>query len=161
MRDEYYCLILKNEIGRDVSGVYLWLDQDSENQAKISVGVVSLKGEDISGLPIPKGAIEETFIVQRDDPLPTICVGNYTQRIFDPYTAPYGVAFEDYNNENRGVIGKMKDGEELGIWLKRSINRDRAREVYNGVAEKIPGSRLYRKIEKNNVENAKFNLVWK
>ena len=63
--------------------------------------------------------------------------------------SPQGIIFESYSQENPGLIGELNPGEEIAIWIKRTLNPAIVKTAYEMVAQHVPGDfRMYEPVEK-------------
>ena len=110
-------------------------------------------------------------------PMPTQCIyqlaaviptkdsdGNdVMERTETIYSKPMYGTFVSPTEQSPAIIGDMQPGQQVGLWICRSLDLDAAMEEYNDVAEIDPAFTLgkrYKKKVQNTEENVNLNIFW-
>ena len=110
-------------------------------------------------------------------PMPTQCIyqlaavittkdsdGNdVMERTETIYSKPMYGTFVSPTEQSPAIIGDMQPGQQIGLWICRSLDLDAAMEEYNDVAEPDPTFTLgkrYKKKVQNTEDNVNLNIFW-
>lgn len=136
-KTEYRAIILQNDSEKIAQNVQMWFDTPEDAYCSLQIGATMLVSEE-SG-------------------------EQYMESIPSIYSKPYNTQLYEATEESRVTIGDMQPGQMIGLWISRSIDKEKALADYNKVAERDPstysGSR-YRSIVHNQSETLKLQISW-
>ena len=84
-----------------------------------------------------------------------VCQSNSRQDMYGTFVSP--------TEQSPAIIGDMQPGQQIGLWICRSLDLDAAMEEYNDVAEPDPTFTLgkrYKKKVQNTEDNVNLNIFW-
>lgn len=132
-KTQYKAIVLKNDSDKKISNVELWFDFSEENVCRYQIGAILLS-EDNEYL---------------------------MEQIPSTYSKPYSIQFVDATVDDKAVVGTLQPGQMIGLWLSRTIDKEKAITEYNNVAEPDPNHlSRYRAIEKQTQETVNLCLTW-
>ena len=134
-RDEYIAIILRNTLGVRVDNVEAWFTLPSDSYGNFEIAGVT-PTTDTDGNPI-------------------------IERVRTKFTRPFTGTFVAATDSSRLSIGAMEANAEIGLWIKRSINRTRIDTTLATIYERDPSNvNLYREIELNKQDTIVFTVNW-
>lgn len=102
---EVRAIVLKNESTFVVNNIRLWFVYPTNSYSKLEVSAVNLS-QDSNG-------------------------GYYMEKVLDTHSLPYYAEFYEADGEVGAVsLGSLGAGSSLGLWLKRSLNKESIETVY-------------------------------
>ena len=132
-RDEYIAIILRNTTGGPVTATTIWVESPDNSYA--SMQLVALR----------------TTVDAENDPI--------MERVRTKFTRPFTGTFVDTAEDNRLTIGTIANNEEVGIWLRRIINRTNVDTVLNTIYERDPdNNNIYREVALDQNETHSFRV---
>ena len=134
-RDEYIAIMLRNTLGVRVDNVEAWF--------VLPTG--SYSGFEIAGVTTTTDA--------EGDPI--------FERTRTRYTRPFVGTFIEATDSNRLSIGTMEANAEVGLWIKRTIDRTTIDTTLATIYERDPNNTdIYREIELDQEDNVNFIVNW-
>ena len=134
-RDTYIALILRNTTGSTVNNVEAWFVSDANNYGTLQIAPVA------------------TTMDAENNPI--------MERTRTPFTQPFVGTFVDATDATRRLLGTLNNNAELGIWIKRSINRTVVDQTIANIYERDPNNTdIYREIALNQTETHSFRIEW-
>ena len=77
------------------------------------------------------------------------------------YSKPLYTQLYDATVDSKVSIGNLNPGQMIGLWLSRTVDKEKALEEYNNVAEEDPLHRSrYKPIEKEKQETVDLKITW-
>ena len=135
VRDMYIALILRNTTGATVNAVSAWFVSDENNYGTLQIAPVATATD--------------------ADNNPTM------ERTRTPFTQPFVGEFVDATQAVPRLLGTLTNNQELGIWIKRSINRTVVDAALNTIYERDPNNNnLYREVALSQTETHSFRIEW-
>lgn len=132
---EYRAIILKNESDDIVQNVQLWFTIPEDAYCSCQIGA--------------------TLLNQSEDG------SQYMESIPSMYSAPFNTQLYDATEENKVTIGNMEPGQMIGLWISRSINKEKAVEDYNNVAERdLTTESRYKPVTHSKEETLSLEISW-
>lgn len=137
-KTEYRAIVLQNDSDKVTSNVQMWFEVPEDAYCNFQIGATVLT--------------QSTNDEQYMELIPSI------------YSKPFNTQLYDATEDSRVTIGDIEPGQMIGLWISRSINKERAMIDYNKVAEIDPlatfsGSR-YKPIVHNQEETLKLQIIW-
>lgn len=87
--------------------------------------------------------------------------GYFMERIPTRNSKPMSVSFESATETDPVTIGDLEPNKPIGLWIERTIDREKAGNDYNHVAEVDPiNPKRYIKVEKNKEESIDLRFNW-
>lgn len=152
-KKQYIGLILKNETGAPVYNVQLWFTSPTEIKENEETPVDPCEPKKIGNYASISIAAVKTNLNDKEEP--------FFEMIPDMYSRPFQAEFFSPTEDGKVTIGGMEDGQEIGIWLCRDIDKAKAIEDYDQVAERdIDTVNRYKPIEKATEEVFELHLTW-
>lgn len=136
-KDQYIGLVLKNEGNEIASGIQLWFEPINEDMLYCKFELAA-----------------EQMSLDKD--------GNPQMETIETiYNKPFYAQFYSATMEDKVTIGDLNPNEEVGIWIKRIVLKDRVKEDYNDLYEKDPSSenRYCKKVKKQE-ESMNLQIEW-
>lgn len=137
-RNEYRAIILKNTTDSVVNNVKVFVQR-------------------------PDHAICN-FLLSKGDMIST---NKYNQKsmesISSPNFKPFRSKFQEATEDEPLMIGSLNPGEEVGIWITRSVDKIKAKAQYEKVCEKDdtdPNGRRYKAITPEKEESIDIQILW-
>lgn len=138
-RDEYRALVLKNEFAEAVNDVKLAVFTPEDAVCSYKVAVAPMNYSDKYG-------------------------NRAMENVMAPNNKPFNAQFIDaVNGGEIHIADTIEGGGEIGIWICRHIDKEKAKEQYENVCEPDPTDRTgrrYKAVEKNTVESVDFSFSW-
>lgn len=137
-RDEYRAIMLKNTM--------------TVTARKIKVSVSSPQ----DGIALFRMAIGKVGV-------PNKYGYRFMENIPSVYSKPYQAKFVDMVDGAILEVGDLAPGAEIGLWICRHIDQDKAREQYNLVCERDitdPYARRYKPVETPKTETVDITVSW-
>lgn len=134
-RNEYRAIVLHNNDSQETAkDVKIWFENPETNVCSFKVGAVGMmEGADGS---------------------------RYMGSAPNIYSRPY-VQFYEATEENPVSIGDIQPDQMIGIWVERSIDKEKALEEYNKVAERdLATETRYKPIQKETQEMLNMQFYW-
>lgn len=132
-RNEYIAIILRNTTGSDATGVTIWTVPVENSYATLQLAAL------------------RTTVDSENNPI--------MERVRTKFTRPFAGDFVDTAEDNRLTIGDVANNEEVGIWLKRSINRANIDTVLSTIYELPPGEPdVYEEVDLDQAETHNFRV---
>lgn len=135
---EYKALVLINELLDPVTEINFWFQPPTDTlmYCDYKIAVVTLS-KDMDG-----------NLVMEKSP-------NYMSK---PIYATFYPATEE---EKISLDIEFAPGDQLGLWIQRTVNKERVLEDYNNVAEPdLEKQSRFKRIQKNQEESMDFNIHW-
>lgn len=135
---EYKALVLINELLDPVTEINFWFQPPTETlmYCDYKIAIVTMS-KDIDG-----------NLVMEKSP-------NYMSK---PIYATFYPATEE---EKISLDIELAPGDQLGLWIQRTVNKERVLEDYNNVAEPdLEKQSRFKRIQKSQEESMDFNIHW-
>lgn len=133
VKTQYRAIIIKNESEEIIENIELWFEKKDSNICSYQIGATLLSND------------EQPFM----EHIPSV----YSKPL---YTQLYGATVD-----SKVSIGNLNPGQMIGLWLSRTVDKEKALEEYNNVAEEDPFHRSrYKPIEKEKQETVDLKIIW-
>lgn len=137
-KTEYRAIVLQNDSDKVLSNVQMWFETFEDNYCTMQIGATILT----------EGENGEQYMEQ----LPSM------------YSRPLNTQLYDAREDSKVTIGDMQPGQMIGLWISRSIDKEKAIKDYNEVAEidstaTFTGSR-YKPIVHKQEETVNLQISW-
>lgn len=134
-RNEYRAIVLHNDGAEVATNVKIWFENPEENICAYKIGAVGLT---------------ETENGER-----------YMESIPNIYSRPFIIQLYDATPEAPVSVGDVQPGQMIGLWIERSIDKEKAIEEYNNVAERdLTTETRYKPVEKQTQETLNIQFYW-
>lgn len=137
-RDEYRAIILRNSYNQEVTDVTIKMVVPEDAICTFKIATTVLNGKDKYNKP-------------------------FMENVMSPTNKPFNAQFVEMVDGAELLIPSMQPGEEVGIWIGRHIDVEKARLQYETVAEKDPDDptgRRYRPVTFPTVESVDVEIGW-
>lgn len=134
-RPHYIALMAVNETGLPLTNCQIWVEYPENPFCKIEIAVVdpALDGE---------GKLK-------------------MERVREMFNKPFVGDFQEYTVTNKGLIGDVANNEYIGLWFKRTVNKDSVDMVEEAFYEPDPSRRaMFREIVVPTIENIDIKISW-
>lgn len=132
-KTQYKAIVIKNEGEEVIENVELWFEKKDSNICSYQIGATLLSND------------EQSFMEQ----IPSV------------YSKPLYTQLYDATVDSKVSIGNLNPGQMIGLWLSRTVDKEKALEEYNNVAEEDPLHRSrYKPIEKEKQETVDLKITW-
>lgn len=132
-KTQYRAIIIKNEGEEVIENIELWFEKKDSNICSYQIGATLLSND------------EQPFM----EHIPSV------------YSKPLYTQLYDATVDSKVSIGNLNPGQMIGLWLSRTVNKEKALEEYNNVAEEDPLHRSrYKPIEKEKQETVDLKIMW-
>lgn len=132
-KTQYKAIVIKNEGEEVIENVELWFEKKDSNVCSYQIGATLLSNN------------EQPFMEQ----IPSV------------YSKPLYTQLYDATVDSKVSIGNLNPGQMIGLWLSRTVDKEKALEEYNNVAEEDPLHRSrYKPIEKEKQETVDLKITW-
>lgn len=132
-KTQYKAIVIKNEGEEVIENVELWFEKKDSNVCSYQIGATLLSND------------EQPFMEQ----IPSV------------YSKPLYTQLYDATVDSKVSIGNLNPGQMIGLWLSRTVDKEKALEEYNNVAEEDPLHRSrYKPIEKEKQETVDLKITW-
>lgn len=133
VKTQYRAIIIKNESEEVIENIELWFEKKDSNICSYQIGATLLSND------------EQPFM----EHIPSV------------YSKPLYTQLYDATVDSKVSIGNLNPGQMIGLWLSRTVNKEKALEEYNNVAEEDPLHRSrYKPIEKEKQETVDLKIMW-
>lgn len=133
VKTQYRAIIIKNESEEIIENIELWFEKKDSNICSYQIGATLLSND------------EQPFM----EHIPSV------------YSKPLYTQLYDATVDSKVSIGNLNPGQMIGLWLSRTVNKEKALEEYNNVAEEDPLHRSrYKPIEKEKQETVDLKIMW-
>lgn len=133
VKTQYRAIILKNDSQEEIANVELWFEQSEDNICSYQIGA--------------------TLLTEGEEP--------FMESIPSVYSKPLGTELFDATSDSKVSIGNLQPGQMIGLWLSRTVDKEKALKEYNNVAEPNPLHRSrYKPIEKKKQETVDLQITW-
>ena len=133
-RTQYRAIIIQNDSESIASNVELWFEQEETNVCTFQIGA--------------------TILTERGD-------AQYMESIDNSYAKPFMTQLYPATEDAKVTVGDMQPGQMIGLWISRSIDKQKAVEEYNNVAERdLTTQSRYKPIEKIQDEAVNLKINW-
>jgi hypothetical protein len=133
VKTQYRAIIIKNESEEIIENIELWFEKKDSNICSYQIGATLLSND------------EQPFI----EHIPSV------------YSKPLYTQLYDATVDSKVSIGNLNPGQMIGLWLSRTVDKEKALEEYNNVAEEDPLHRSrYKPIEKEKQETVDLKITW-
>lgn len=134
-KTQYRAVILHNDSKEIASKVELWfeaLSEDIVSEFQIGATMLTVDGET-----------------------------QYMESVDSSYSKPFYTQLYSATIDNKVSVGDMAPDQMIGIWISRKINKEKAVEDYNNVAERdLSTQSRYKPIEKIKEEGVNLQISW-
>lgn len=133
VKTQYRAIIVKNESEEVIENIELWFEKKDSNICSYQIGATLLSND------------EQPFM----EHIPSV------------YSKPLYTQLYDATVDSKVSIGNLNPGQMIGLWLSRTVDKEKALEEYNNVAEEdlLHRSR-YKPIEKEKQETVDLKITW-
>lgn len=133
VKTQYRAIIIKNESEEVIENIELWFEKKDSNICSYQIGATLLSND------------EQPFM----EHIPSV------------YSKPLYTQLYDAIVDSKVSIGNLNPGQMIGLWLSRTVDKEKALEEYNNVAEEdlLHRSR-YKPIEKEKQETVDLKITW-
>lgn len=133
VKTQYRAIIVKNESEEVIENIELWFEKKDSNICSYQIGATLLSND------------EQPFM----EHIPSV------------YSKPLYTQLYDAIVDSKVSIGNLNPGQMIGLWLSRTVDKEKALEEYNNVAEEdlLHRSR-YKPIEKEKQETVDLKITW-
>lgn len=132
-KTQYRAIVIKNEGESVLKNVELWFEKKDSNICFYQIGATLLSND------------EQPFMEQT----PSI------------YSKPLYTQLFDATVDAKVSVGDIQPNQMIGLWLSRTVDKEKALEEYNNVAEPDPLHRSrYKPIEKVKQETVDLKITW-
>lgn len=133
VKTQYRAIIIKNESEEIIENIELWFEKKDSNICSYQIGATLLSND------------EQPFM----EHIPSV------------YSKPLYTQLYDAIVDSKVSIGNLNPGQMIGLWLSRTVDKEKALEEYNNVAEEdlLHRSR-YKPIEKEKQETVDLKITW-
>lgn len=136
-RDQYIGLILQNDSNEIARNVKCWFVHPEDAICNLQIAAVSTSIDPNSG-------------------------NCKMERVGSLNSKPFVGIFYDATPLEAAELGDLEPQQELGLWIKRSLNLEKAKQQYNEVAQRDATTQTrWKKIEKQTEEKIDFVIDWK
>lgn len=133
VKTQYRAIIIKNESEEIIENIELWFEKKDSNICSYQIGATLLSNN------------EQSFM----EHIPSV------------YSKPLYTQLYDATVDSKVSIGNLNPGQMIGLWLSRTVDKEKALEEYNNVAEEDPLHRSrYKPIEKEKQETVDLKITW-
>lgn len=133
VKTQYRAIIVKNESEEVIENIELWFEKKDSNICSYQIGATLLSND------------EQPFM----EHIPSV------------YSKPLYTQLYDAIVDSKVSIGNLNPGQMIGLWLSRTVDKEKALEEYNNVAEPDPFHRSrYKPIEKEKQETVDLKITW-
>lgn len=133
VKTQYRAIIVKNESEEVIENIELWFEKKDSNICSYQIGATLLSND------------EQPFM----EHIPSV------------YSRPLYTQLYDATVDSKVSIGNLNPGQMIGLWLSRTVDKEKALEEYNNVAEEDPLHRSrYKPIEKEKQETVDLKITW-
>lgn len=133
VKTQYRAIVIKNEGEEIVENIELWFEKKDSNICSYQIGATLLSND------------EQPFM----EHIPSV------------YSKPLYTQLYDATIDSKVSIGNLNPGQMIGLWLSRTVDKEKALEEYNNVAEEDPLHRSrYKPIEKEKQETVDLKITW-
>lgn len=133
VKTQYRAIIIKNESEEIIENIELWFEKKDSNICSYQIGATLLSND------------EQPFM----EHIPSV------------YSKPLYTQLYDATVDSKVSIGNLNPGQMIGLWLLRTVDKEKALEEYNNVAEEDPLHRSrYKPIEKEKQETVDLKITW-
>lgn len=133
VKTQYRAIIIKNESEEIIENIELWFEKKDSNICSYQIGANILSND------------EQPFM----EHIPSV------------YSKPLYTQLYDATVDSKVSIGNLNPGQMIGLWLSRTVDKEKALEEYNNVAEPDPFHRSrYKPIEKEKQETVDLKITW-
>lgn len=133
VKTQYRAIIIKNESEEVIENIELWFEKKDSNICSYQIGATLLSND------------EQPFM----EHIPSV------------YSKPLYTQLYDATVDSKVSIGNLNPGQMIGLWLSRTVDKEKALEEYNNVAEEDPLHRSrYKPIEKEKQETVDLKIMW-
>lgn len=133
VKTQYRAIIIKNESEEIIENIELWFEKKDSNICSYQIGATLLSND------------EQPFM----EHIPSV------------YSKPLYTQLYDATVDSKVSIGNLNPGQMIGLWLSRTVDKEKALEEYNNVAEEDPLHRSrYKPIEKEKQETVGLKITW-
>lgn len=132
-KTQYRAIVIKNESEEVIENIELWFEKKDSNICSYQIGATLLSND------------EQPFM----EHIPSV------------YSKPLYTQLYDAIVDSKVSIGNLNPGQMIGLWLSRTVDKEKALEEYNNVAEEdlLHRSR-YKPIEKEKQETVDLKITW-
>lgn len=132
-KTQYRAIVIKNESEEVIENIELWFEKKDSNICSYQIGATLLSND------------EQPFM----EHIPSV------------YSKPLYTQLYDAAVDSKVSIGNLNPGQMIGLWLSRTVDKEKALEEYNNVAEEDPLHRSrYKPIEKEKQETVDLKIMW-
>jgi hypothetical protein len=133
VKTQYRAIIIKNESEEIIENIELWFEKKDSNICSYQIGATLLSND------------EQPFM----EHIPSV------------YSKPLYTQLYDATVDSKVSIGNLNPGQMIGLWLSRTVDKEKALEEYNNVAEEDSLHRSrYKPIEKEKQETVDLKITW-
>lgn len=133
VKTQYRAIVIKNEGEEIVENIELWFEKKDSNICSYQIGATLFSND------------EQPFM----EHIPSV------------YSKPLYTQLYDATIDSKVSIGNLNPGQMIGLWLSRTVDKEKALEEYNNVAEEDPLHRSrYKPIEKEKQETVDLKITW-
>lgn len=133
VKTQYRAIIIKNESEEIIENIELWFEKKDSNICSYQIGATLLSND------------EQPFM----EHIPSV------------YSKPLYTQLYDATVDSKVSIDNLNPGQMIGLWLSRTVDKEKALEEYNNVAEPDPFHRSrYKPIEKEKQETVDLKITW-
>lgn len=134
-KTEYRAIVLKNESDKIIQNVQLWFVIPEDAYCSCKIGA--------------------TLLNQNEDG------SQYMESVPSIYSAPFNTQLYDATEDDKVTIGNMEPGQMIGLWISRSVDKEKAIEDYNNVAERdLTTQSRYKPVTHNKEETLSLEISW-
>lgn len=132
-KTQYRAIVIKNESEEVIENIELWFEKKDSNICSYQIGATLLSND------------EQPFM----EHIPSV------------YSKPLYTQLYDATVDSKVSIGNLNPGQMIGLWLSRTVDKEKALIEYNSVAEPDPFHRSrYKPIEKEKQETVDLKITW-
>ena len=137
-RDEYRAIVLCNDYSQPVNKISIHVETPEDGICSYKMALGVMNGLDKYNKPF----MENVATVNRK---------------------PFHAAFVDMSNDATLDVGTLQAGQQIGLWICRHVDMEKARKQYEDVAEKDPtdpSGRRYRPVNHPTTETVNVVIKW-
>lgn len=120
-----------------LSNVFSQISKDTVLNDKEQVRLIVLKNtteNDIENITIYTDTENSSSLLRIAVVLPFVdCETESYEKVFDSYSLPYQATFDFHAVDNPVTVDILQSGKSIGIWLLRSVNKDKFPDLLNNL----------------------------
>lgn len=133
-KTQYRAIILQNNSDKIAENVELWFESPDTNVCIFMIGA--------------------TLLTQSGDE-------QYMESVDDSYSKPFETELYEATIDQKVTIGNMDPNQMIGLWISRSVDKEKAFLEYNNVAERdFSTQSRYKPVVHDQEEKLNFKISW-